>query len=405
MHKIWTMPHPRKRHALSEILRKLKFSRIVSIQGPRQCGKSFFARDLLSQEIESYAYQTLDIKGHRVFAQENPASFLARFQGLKTAAIDEAQKAPDLFDEIKAKVDIDPRPGQFLLLGSTEFSREVLVKESLTGRLSRIRMFPMNMAEAFELKPSGLNETEWYRSKARVSRSDLMRFLKTGGFPGIFAVRSELERDSKLHEWIEVTAFRDLNQFKTLKLDPEFAMELLEAIAQLENPDVGEIRSRVQRDLRVVTKHLNALSSLFAISKVSRHLLGTGKDRYILCDPGLVLRLGGSFERALQTWIYLELQSQASYQGRLGLKRKVHYFRSSKKSVVHFIIETPEAILLIYIHPEESWKDQDIRGLKACRDKFKRKSKKISIQSLFLHGGSDTYTVDGIYFIPWECIA
>ena len=50
--------------------------------------------------------------------------------------IDEAQKVPKIFDAVKFVVDPSNRPGQFLLLGSTEFSKKTLIRESHTGRIS-----------------------------------------------------------------------------------------------------------------------------------------------------------------------------------------------------------------------------------------------------------------------------
>lgn len=399
------MPHSRKRHVIAELARKLKFSRIVTLQGPRQCGKSFFARELLASEVSGYQYVTLDIKEQRVFAQKNPATFLARFQDASTLAIDEAQKSPDLFDEIKAKVDTDQRTGQFLLLGSTEFSREALIRESLTGRVSRTRIFPLNLSEAFEKVPNGDSETHHFNPKSRFERKDLSVFLSRGGLPGIFAIRSETEREQKLQEWLEVTAYRDLGQFKKLKTDPELALSILETIATLEFPSLSDIRSKLKRDLRIIKRHLELLTQLFAIQSVSPHPAGSGQNLYFLCDPGLAIQLGASFQRALETWVLLELQSQASYQGRLGLKRKLYYYRSQKKAWVSFVVEGPQETLLLDIHPEETWVDQDLRALRACAIKLGADhSKNTKLKSVFLHGGADSYQVDSMLFYPWESI-
>jgi predicted AAA+ superfamily ATPase len=100
-----------------------------------------------------------------------------------------------LFDEIRAVVDVKKWPGQYFLLGSTEFSHEVLVKESLTGRPSRLRIFTMNLAEAYELKPNSNSHTHCLYSVPRASKDQLIKFVIKGGFPGFFAVRSEEEHD------------------------------------------------------------------------------------------------------------------------------------------------------------------------------------------------------------------
>jgi len=144
------MPHDRKRHIIKLIKKKLSFSPIVTIQGPRQCGKSFFTREILQKSLKDSQYFTLDLSSERDFANSNPDTFLEGKKKFHPLIIDEAQKAPALFDAFKYQVDQNRRPGMYLLLGSTEFSGELLIKESLTGRLSRTRMYPMTMAEVFE---------------------------------------------------------------------------------------------------------------------------------------------------------------------------------------------------------------------------------------------------------------
>lgn len=404
------MPHHHKRHILPEVLRKLKFSPVVSLQGPRQCGKSFFARELLQPHFEKFLYVTLDFKEQRAFAQTNPGSFLARYEDKAPLAIDEVQKAPDLFDEIKASVDQHRVPGKFLLLGSTEFSREALVRESLTGRLTRCRLFPMNLAEACEIDLNQKSETQTLNLQPRVPRKQLLQFLDQGGFPGIFAVRSQIEREQKLQEWIEVTVYRDLLQFpQGGKIVPELAFEILEALAKLETPSATEVKRKTGKDLRMIKRHLDLLTQLFVISPIDPHPLGTGSRVFLICDPGIAARLGANFQRLLETWSYLELQSQANSHGLLGLQRKVTYYRSSKGAWVNFIVEAKKERLILDIHPAETWVDQDVRALRACAEKLVSSEPSIPTTLAFLHGGREAFKEKvkklSISFCPWESIA
>ena len=129
---------------------RLKFARVVTLQGPRQCGKSTLTREWVTQWVKGSSYRTLDRLSDQEFARDNPESFLAQSEKAPLQIVDEAQKAPPLFDAIKAQVDENPRPGQFLLLGSTEFSRETQIRENLTGRISRQRLFTLTGAEAIQ---------------------------------------------------------------------------------------------------------------------------------------------------------------------------------------------------------------------------------------------------------------
>ena len=47
------MPHLRNRLVLPKLLKLLKFFPVVAIQGARQTGKSFLAREILSKESKN----------------------------------------------------------------------------------------------------------------------------------------------------------------------------------------------------------------------------------------------------------------------------------------------------------------------------------------------------------------
>lgn len=80
---------------------------MVPIQGPRQCDKSFLAKEILIEKISKAAFVTFDQKLARSFAETNPGTFLSQsfLNGEKCLIIDEAQKVTDIFDEIKDTVD------------------------------------------------------------------------------------------------------------------------------------------------------------------------------------------------------------------------------------------------------------------------------------------------------------
>ena len=117
------MSHSRKRYIIEFFFKKLAFSRVVTIQGCRQSGKSYLAKNLLLELLPECLYLTFDQKSLKTFAQDNPESFLSKYKDSSPLIIDEAQKVPDIFDAIKFEVDQNSQPGQYVLLGSTEFSK------------------------------------------------------------------------------------------------------------------------------------------------------------------------------------------------------------------------------------------------------------------------------------------
>ena len=285
------MPHIRSRYALIPLLKKMRYSPVVAIQGVRQCGKSTLARELLPTGLKNCHYQTFDSPSTLDSATQRPESFLEVFSGFETLILDEAQKVPKIFDTIKLRVDRNRRPGQYLLLGSTEFSSLMKIRESLTGRLSRLRLFPLLSGE---IAKTPLSQTGPFliSKKPRISRKDWLLFLQRGGMPALFATRSESEWRDKSQDWIALTVERDALQIPGKKVDPARMMRLLREIALSPEPDSAHLSKSLRIAPGTIKSLLEVLQTLFVINRIEPHPLGTGKPHYYLCDPGLASRLG-----------------------------------------------------------------------------------------------------------------
>lgn len=134
--------------------------------------------------------------------------------GMQTVCIDEVQKAPVLFDTLKAEVDERRRPGRFALSGSTEFSKKTGVHESLTGRIALLRIFPLNQCEILQGKStfpllSPFAKVNSQKSHSLAKLNDIQLAIERGGMPGIFGVREKNNREALFESWIETTCTRD----------------------------------------------------------------------------------------------------------------------------------------------------------------------------------------------------
>ena len=91
----------------------LRRSPVVALIGPRQCGKTTLARQVLAENSPLY----FDLEDPVVAAAfENPMSSLAPLRGV--VVIDEAQRCPQIFPLLRVLVDRKENPAQFLILGS-----------------------------------------------------------------------------------------------------------------------------------------------------------------------------------------------------------------------------------------------------------------------------------------------
>lgn len=393
-----TIAHERERQIFELFNKKMKFSPIVSIQGPRQSGKSYFAKKLLPQKIKNSIYYTMDQKEIRSFAENNPRSFLTQNDKM-VVTIDEVQKVPDLFDEMKAIVDDKRTPGQFVILGSTEFSHETQIRESLTGRLTRVRLYPFNLSETLKLKLSSNQAIPFISNKPRASRSELIRYLQNGGLPGIFNVKSTEEKNSLFADWISLTVERDIFQLKKHKLDSEIAYNVLKAIAILDEPSMANIANSIKVNSKRVTSYLNVLKTLFVIFEVKPFRESTGKPLYFLTDTGLLNHLGADFEKRLRTWFYLEMLSQLSYRG-LSFQ-SLHYYRTAKGNRVDLIFEEGTTLKVVKIIPTERHDERNYKIFNSLQNKLMNKYR---LEFTALSGVSQKLKHELCTILPWESV-
>jgi predicted AAA+ superfamily ATPase len=245
--------------------------------------------------------------------------------------IDEAPKSPALFDAVKLQVDPMRRPGRYVLLGSTEFSRLSRIRESLTGRMGRVRVFPLTLAESL-----GLN------AKSQLLKAptdaDLSRYLSTGGLPGICFIRSAAGRELAFQDWLDLVCQRDIYQFKTLRLDSGVTQRILKQCALLEEPTAAGIAKALRLNTKTVLKHINALCELFVLTRLDPHPSGTGKTHFLPFDVGVAHFLGANPIRLLQIFLLNELLVRDQCQN--TERSEFYHYRSTGKRLIH-VLEVP----------------------------------------------------------------
>ncbi len=379
------MPHNRERLALSLLVKRLKHTPVVAIQGARQTGKSFLARELFVPRNPKATYVTLDDRSKQELAQNSPQTFLASLDGAHPAVIDEAQKAPALFDAIKLAVDSNRRPGTFVLLGSTEFSHLQNIRESLTGRIGRIRLYPMTFSET-----QGTT-----KNKQAASRALTLKFLEQGGMPGIAFVRDSQVRSEFFQDWLDLTCQRDIHQFKRLKLDSQLAYDLLRFSATLDEPTAAALTRATRSNPKKVATHLNALGELFVLVRLNPHPSGTGKPIYLPFDTGVAHHLGAPLTKRLQITLMNERMAKNAYSGEK--RTSFYYYRSTGKRMIHLVEEELDGTLRAFqVFDREAVKKTDLELLKACGAKNGKAELHLLAPIL------DGWKTNQIQVLPWE---
>ena len=165
----------------------LERSRVVTLIGPRQSGKTTLAREYVQPDSLNY----FDLEDPVSLARlEQPMTALRDLQGL--VVIDEVQLRPELFPILRVLVDRDPLPARFLILGSA--SPELLRQssESLAGRIEVIPMSGFSLAEV-GIKAQ---QQHWLR----------------GGYPLSFLANSDDDSVAWRKNFVQTFLQRDLPQ-------------------------------------------------------------------------------------------------------------------------------------------------------------------------------------------------
>jgi hypothetical protein len=126
------------RKALPSIAEALTDTRVVTINGARQVGKSTLA-GLIARATPGSLVHLLDDPTTMRAATDDPTGFVDH-DGL--LVIDEIQLAPELFRSIKLAVDTDPRPGRLLLTGSARILALRDLPDALPGRMEIVELWP-----------------------------------------------------------------------------------------------------------------------------------------------------------------------------------------------------------------------------------------------------------------------
>lgn len=157
----------------------------VFIGGPRRSGKTTLSRTFL----KGYNYVLLDEADVRSLAIEDPRGFLERYP--PPVIIDEIQNAPNLLSYIKARIEDNKKPGQWVVTGSQQWTLMKGISETLAGRIAILHLYPFSWAEVQKTSRPSLSTAEAFiedlmqAKKIPTKKVSIGRWLLNGGYPEI----------------------------------------------------------------------------------------------------------------------------------------------------------------------------------------------------------------------------
>lgn len=357
-------------------------ARVVALLGPRQAGKSTLARMLATGALPA-DYITLDDERVRALAAEDPQGFVAGL-GRRTV-IDEIQRAPALLLAIKARVDRDWSPGQFLITGSANLRRIPTVPDALPGRVDYLTMWPFTQGEI-----AGERENFLARllsgdppklHSGPTGRHGYAEMLLAGGYPEAYR-RTHPARRRFFESYIDTIVDRDVRETSRVH-DPASLGSLLRLLAARSASLLryDGLARETGLDGKTVKSHIAVLERLFLVRvrapwhvNLSRRQVKTPK--LYLADSGMLAALlsadvqrvrdDDAFAGAIfETFVATELERQASFSPEpLTLW---HYRQEDRE--VDVIVERPSGeIAGVEVKAGATVRPRDFKGLIHLRE-------------------------------------
>ena len=326
----------------------------VMVTGARQVGKSTMLKHLA--EGQNRTYVTMDDTQLRNFARTEPKLFLQTFQ--PPILIDEVQKAPELFEEIKILCDNSDERGQFWLTGSQSKKLVKKAGDSLAGRICILKMYSLSAREKLGVEPADELEFSLKSLTARQKLFPANNIVTTfdniwrGGLPDV-QEKDEEQLGEYFNSYIETYLMRDAVDDYGIA-DTEAFRRFLRACAafagQLVNyNDIGSSAGVSGVTAKDWVRILQSMGIVFLLEPyASNELKRLAKTpKLYFCDTGFcaylsswtsrnVLMNGAASGHYYENYVISELLRNYAYG---KSKVNLNFYRDSKMKEIDLIIE------------------------------------------------------------------
>ncbi|MDP1821536.1 MAG: ATP-binding protein [Acidimicrobiales bacterium] len=347
---------------------RLRDDPVVLLEGPRSVGKSTLLQELA--ETMGAVVLDLDVPATRDAVAADPSTFVA---GAEPVCIDEYQKAPVVLDAIKAQLNQDSRPGRFVLTGSTRHDSLPAAAQALTGRLSRLTVYPLAQVE-LEGDGSSILEQLFADPAATVAatptsattREEYVERVVAGGFPMALARSTASARARWFDDYVDLTLERDVQEISRIRqgnLLPKLLHRLAGQTAQVLN--VNGAGRDVGLDHTTAEDYTRLLERVFLIerlpswgktliartgTKPKLHVVDSGvAARLLRLTPEKLLRRDpvalGELGHLLETFVVGEVVRQASWMD--GIAGAGHW-RTRDGDEVDLVLERDDGAILAF---------------------------------------------------------
>lgn len=357
-----------KRHAEATASKLAEMFGAILIAGPRQVGKT----TMLEKLTDGINYVSLDDPIIKAIAEEESGTFFK--DNPPPVFVDEIQKAPALFNQIKLLLDRSRKKGQFFMCGSQQFKMMKGVSESLAGRIGLCTLLGLSLREAHNVNCTlPFIPTEEYFSArkqdlANVTYNEVWNAVQRGLMPELFTnpnyswqlyyssyVRTYIERDVR-----ELTEIGDTVKFTNFMIAAAASTGQLVNLASLAR-DVGITAPTAERWLSVlVASNIVYLLQPYSNNVMKRaiktpklYFLDTGLAAYLTrWSSPEVLKSGAMAGAFFESFVVSEIIK--SYYNAGISDPPIYFYRDKDMNEIDLLIENNGTL-----HPIEIKKHAD----------------------------------------------
>lgn len=377
------------RNIQGKLISALKGSPVVFLSGARQTGKSTLIRSMVEDAYPA-AYITFDEVGMLSAARADPKGFVS---GLSTpVAIDEAQRAPEIFLPLKAEIDRSRTAGKYILTGSANVLFLPRLADALAGRMEVLTLWPFSQGELDGVKDKFVDAVFSDRFPSMtlpsLDRPKLIDRIVRGGYPEAMTPKAADRMNSWFGSYVTTILqrdVRDLARIEGLTALPRLLSILAARASSLLN--IAELSSSAAIPQTTLKRYLTLLETTFLIallpswtSSRSQRLIKSPK--VLLCDTGLLAYLlgadagelgkGNSFlGQLLENFVGMELIKQISWN---TTNAQIFHFRTLRGQEVDILLEDRKGrVAGIEVKASATPDSSDFRNLKILAEIAGRK--------------------------------
>ncbi|WP_368408420.1 ATP-binding protein [Leyella stercorea] len=261
-----------KRLIEQEIELKMRTSGAVVVAGPKFCGKTTTCMLYQKSFVKLNTQQAISM------ARMNPKAVL---NGEKPRLIDEWQKAPDVWNQVKDDLDFNYEFGKYILTGSSTPADKTTVHHSGVGRIASIKMRPMSLWESQESKGSvslsalfdGKEDEFPWDMNQDFSLEDVAYLLCRGGWPISVRAPRDIALEVTKNYWDGLFVFEDCENERFRNKKPEVLRMIVRSYARHISTEaaastiIADVRQSNERtmDAKTFADYMEALNDLYIL--------------------------------------------------------------------------------------------------------------------------------------------